>query len=688
MTTYPGAIDNFRDVENLPGVVYEPTDSRTLFAEDTRNSFDAITAIETTLGANPQGQFESVANRIVSKYRYITVAKTGVADILTADYDTDSEAIIAGVSLAETSGLRHLVLIGDETTEYTYGDEVVTLPSDFVFESQPGVLHKMRANGAGNNPVAIRNSDTTNGNLNITIKNIIADGNGENQLAGQSVGGTFFNFVGVQNLVYRNVNVKNSRRFNSFVGAVAGTPITGTVTATKDNIIVTGSGTLFTSELAVGQRLRAVSGNMSSPIQSIESNTSLTLASPWPHDTESAVTATELMGVTFEVYDSVFGNTYENDTFGGGGWDYPKVDNCTFENAEGYGYGTTSQYGGNVSNIYAHGNINGLGLERVNASNFSNVVTEYNSSKGVNLINGSNDNRFVNVLARFNADGFYDSNTSTTKGQNRKNQYINCVAEFNTNNGFNIGGLYKPTFLGCTARNNSTSGAGTYYGFVFQAANSYKTEGAILRGCRGYDDQTSKTQTRDIYFAAGGVNADVDFSGFDFIHGLTAPNYAPSMKIVNNSGKRVAIISGSTRATNNYETLIFCNQDTFAHLLPRLDGIVDGHKVKFIYNGAGTPAWTFARSSSDAFGTLEDYAKYPQNSKFWIEWTWDNTVKLWAITGCSGMTDLLAKSDVTWTSVPATSSSAGIAGQRAYDANYLYICTATNTWKRIAITTW
>lgn len=33
-----------------------------------------------------------------------------------------------------------------------------------------------------------------------------------------------------------------------------------------------------------------------------------------------------------------------------------------------------------------------------------------------------------------------------------------------------------------------------------------------------------------------------------------------------------------------------------------------------------------------------------------------------------------------------TSTSAGVAGQIAYDANYVYVCTATNTWKRVALT--
>ena len=34
---------------------------------------------------------------------------------------------------------------------------------------------------------------------------------------------------------------------------------------------------------------------------------------------------------------------------------------------------------------------------------------------------------------------------------------------------------------------------------------------------------------------------------------------------------------------------------------------------------------------------------------------------------------------------PATSTSAGIAGQIAYDATFLYICVAANTWKRVPL---
>ena len=38
--------------------------------------------------------------------------------------------------------------------------------------------------------------------------------------------------------------------------------------------------------------------------------------------------------------------------------------------------------------------------------------------------------------------------------------------------------------------------------------------------------------------------------------------------------------------------------------------------------------------------------------------------------------------------VPATASSAGTAGDIRYDSSYVYICIATNTWKRASLTTW
>lgn len=37
--------------------------------------------------------------------------------------------------------------------------------------------------------------------------------------------------------------------------------------------------------------------------------------------------------------------------------------------------------------------------------------------------------------------------------------------------------------------------------------------------------------------------------------------------------------------------------------------------------------------------------------------------------------------------VPALATSTGKAGQIAFDSNYIYVCIATDTWKRAALTT-
>lgn len=39
-------------------------------------------------------------------------------------------------------------------------------------------------------------------------------------------------------------------------------------------------------------------------------------------------------------------------------------------------------------------------------------------------------------------------------------------------------------------------------------------------------------------------------------------------------------------------------------------------------------------------------------------------------------------------SIPANSTASGVAGTIRYDSSYVYICTATNTWKRAALSSW
>lgn len=42
----------------------------------------------------------------------------------------------------------------------------------------------------------------------------------------------------------------------------------------------------------------------------------------------------------------------------------------------------------------------------------------------------------------------------------------------------------------------------------------------------------------------------------------------------------------------------------------------------------------------------------------------------------------------TFVTAPASASADGVKGQMACDGSYIYVCTAANTWKRVAIATW
>lgn len=66
MADYPTDIFEVRETENLPGLVYDANDKRNFFSEDFQNLAAEITAIEETLGINPQGSFSTVDDRIAA----------------------------------------------------------------------------------------------------------------------------------------------------------------------------------------------------------------------------------------------------------------------------------------------------------------------------------------------------------------------------------------------------------------------------------------------------------------------------------------------------------------------------------------------------------------------------------------------------------------------------------------------
>ena len=53
-----------------------------------------------------------------------------------------------------------------------------------------------------------------------------------------------------------------------------------------------------------------------------------------------------------------------------------------------------------------------------------------------------------------------------------------------------------------------------------------------------------------------------------------------------------------------------------------------------------------------------------------------------------GVRDFISAQHADPANIPLATNSAGVAGQIAVDANYLYVCVSTNNWKRVAISGW
>lgn len=136
----------------------------------------------------------------------------------------------------------------------------------------------------------------------------------------------------------------------------------------------------------------------------------------------------------------------------------------------------------------------------------------------------------------------------------------------------------------------------------------------------------------------------------------------------------VATIAGTETLTNKTLTTPVINGPTITATgqTPVIHGIYLPATHTIIFEG----------TTDDAFETTLSVG----------EPTADRTVTLPDATGTVALLDatqtLTNKTMVLPTSTPANATSTGVTGTITWDASYIYVCTATNTWKRVAITTW
>ena len=100
-------------------------------------------------------------------------------------------------------------------------------------------------------------------------------------------------------------------------------------------------------------------------------------------------------------------------------------------------------------------------------------------------------------------------------------------------------------------------------------------------------------------------------------------------------------------------------------------------------NDAATP---FAKSYASIVATILDATDTEEDGKIDLQVQSAGTLTSMAAITAANVT--LGARPILPTHTPASATATGIAGEIAWDADYIYVCTATNTWKRAALSTW
>jgi len=143
--------------------------------------------------------------------------------------------------------------------------------------------------------------------------------------------------------------------------------------------------------------------------------------------------------------------------------------------------------------------------------------------------------------------------------------------------------------------------------------------------------------------------------------------------------------------------------DTLTGDLTTTNDVLASNKLK-----AGTPTTDgviAAKASGSAYIDVDSSTNANAGYRFW-----ENGVFKWQIANdgdggdalkidsATGLRITLAQNgdftvhgdtlNISTQKTPASAAAAGVKGDFAHDTGFLYICTATNTWKRVAIATW
>ena len=277
------------------------------------------------------------------------------------------------------------------------------------------------------------------------------------------------------------------------------TALTGTTAWTLNGTTITGSGTLFTSELSAGDFISAPDGNWYEVI-AIDSDTSATLYKKYPSETTSGH-ASQKLGVTdtgpaasSTAQVQVVSSSGSSSAFLSitGGWDLSTETqtgqtwfgqmHTTFANRYGYGlYFYNKDYTSldklnflryNYGIYYYNGSDNNTILNAICNSNGSygiyyyssdnntivNVTCNSNGSRGIYYYNGSDNNTIVNAICNSNDSDGIEYSTSSN------NTIVNATCNSNDSDGIKYSTSSNNTITNAICNFNGSRGIYYYNG--------------------------------------------------------------------------------------------------------------------------------------------------------------------------------------------------------------------------------
>jgi hypothetical protein len=314
--------------------------------------------------------------------------------------------------------------------------------------------------------------------------------------------------------------------------------------------------------------------------------------------------------------------------------------------------------GGNVTGAYIKGN--GGQLTGVVTSISAGTGISINQSTGAVTVTATNPNPYGNANVTTLMAGF-GSNTISTTG-NITSGYLFGNGSQLTGIAASYGNANVNTLLAAWGSNALSTTGNVTAGYV--KGNGSSLTGTVTSIVAGSGISINQSTGAVTVTATGGGNSSVISSGFAFA------NVAATTA---SGGNIVWLYNGNVSASvNNWA----------------------GNSV-IIQNYQGTKSATIFLASdgninmsaaTSQYTNLNGQTVIPAGSGFYVGF---GTSTQTAIVGSGITTASLAVGSTGNLQIPATTktgTSAGTAGQIAADTNYLYVCTATNVWKRVALT--